>query len=407
MVLTSANAGEIEAPSADVLEKYFEDRKVTFRAPEYRKLTVLALTPDEIGRSIDIGDEEAKRIYEERKARYSTPEKRDLQQMIFQDEDSAKKAAEKVAGGAWFEAVASERGLKLTDINYGVVTKSAIADPAVADAAFALKEGETSAPIAGRFGIVLVHVKKIEPASTTPFADVAADIKREVATERAKLEVNKRRDKIEDELAGGARLDEAAQKAGTPVRTIAAVDRSGRGPDGNPVTALPEGADILTGAFSTDVGVENDPVQSGGGFVWYEVAGITPARDRTLDEVKDKVVARWREDQVGTRLKAKADDMVEQIKGGKSLEDAAAGQNLKVETAKAIKRSGAEALPQPTVAAIFRTAKDSADSADGKDASERVVFKVTDITIPRLSTRKVLKPSASAMRCGRPSAKNC
>jgi peptidyl-prolyl cis-trans isomerase D len=229
---------------------------------------------------------------------------------------------------------------------------------------------------------VLVHVKKIEPARISAFADVAADIKREVATERAKLEVNKRRDKIEDELAGGARLDEAAQKAGTPVRTIAAVDRSGRGPDGNPVTDLPEGADILTGAFSTDVGVENDPVQSGAGFVWYEVAGITPARDRKLDEVKDKVEARWREDQVGMRLKTKADAIVEQIKSGKSFEEAVAGQNLKIESAKSVKRSGAEALSQPTVAAIFRTAKDAAGSADGKDASERVVFKVTDITSP-------------------------
>jgi peptidyl-prolyl cis-trans isomerase D len=381
-VLTAATAGDIAAPSPDVLEKYFEERKVTFRAPEYRKLIVLALTPDEISRTIEVTDDDAKRFYEERKIRYSTPEKRDVQQMVFPDAEAAKKAAEQIAAGAWFEVVASERGFKPSDISLGSVTKAAIVDPAIADAAFALKEGEVSAPVAGRFGTVLVRVNKIEPASTKLFADVAADIKREIAADRAKLEINKRRDKIEDELAGGARLDEAAQKAGTPVRAIAAVDRSGRAPDGNPVTDLPQGGDILTGAFSTDVGVESDPVQAGGGFVWFEVAGVTPARDRALDEVKDKVDVRWREDQLGTRLKAKADEIVEKVKSGTSFEDATTGLGLKIESAKSVKRSGADKLPPTLVTAMFRTAKDAAGSADGKDGSERVVFKVVDVATP-------------------------
>ena len=39
------------------------------------------------------------------------------------------------------------------------------------------------------------------PTNTVPYADVAADIKREIATDRAKIELNKRRDKIEDGFA--------------------------------------------------------------------------------------------------------------------------------------------------------------------------------------------------------------
>ena len=118
------------------------------------------------------------------------------------------------------------------------------------------------------------------------------------------------------------------------------VDRSGRDPDGKPVADLPHAADVLDSAFATDVGVDNDPIEADGGFVWYDVAGITPARDRTLDEVKDEVEQRWRDDEIASRLKAKAADMLDKLKGGTALDALAAANGLKVETATDLKRGG-------------------------------------------------------------------
>jgi peptidyl-prolyl cis-trans isomerase D len=381
IVLGEASAGEIGTPSPEVLQKYFDDRKITFRAPEYRKVVLLVLNPAEIGKSIEISEADAKRIYEDRLARYSTPEKREVQQMIFPNEEDAKKAAEQIEKGAWFEVVASERGFKLTDINLGLVDKSAIVDKAIADAAFSLRQGDTSAPVAGRFGVALVRVVKIEPARTPTFAEVEADIKKDLAAERAKTQVTALRDKIEDELAGGARLDEVAQKTKLQVRTIDAIDRSGRSPDGNSVE-LPPGADVLSGVFATQVGVENDPAQAGGGFIWYEVGGVTPARDRTMEDVKDRIAERWREDEIASRLKAKATEMVDKLKSGTPISDVAAASKLKIETAKDVKRRGTEALSQPAAAAIFKTAKGTAATADGKQSGEQIVFVVTEVSTP-------------------------
>jgi peptidyl-prolyl cis-trans isomerase D len=379
--LTAAVIGDIPSPSPDVLQKYFDDHKASFRAPEYRKLILLALTPDQVAKTITVTDDDAKSYYDDHAARFASPEKRDVQQIVFPDEEAAKKAAEQITGGATFESIASERGLKDSDINLGNIPKTAIVDPAIANAAFALKEGEVSAPVNGRFGTALVRVTKIEPASTRPLSEVSGEIKQEIAADRAKAEINTRRDKIEDELAGGARLEEAAQKAGTPIQVIPAVDQAGRTPDGSPAE-LPKGADLLGPAFTTGVGVEADPIQTDGGLVWFEVGGITPARDRTLDEVKDRIDARWREDQLGQRLKAKADEIVEAVKAGQSFGDAAKALDLTVESAKWVKRSGNNSLPPDVVAATFRTAKDAAGNASGRDDSERVVFKVTEIADP-------------------------
>jgi peptidyl-prolyl cis-trans isomerase D len=382
VTLTAASVGEIAAPSPEVLQKYFDDRKVTFRAPEFRKVLLLDLNAEAIAKTIEIPAEDIKRAYESRLARYSTPERREVQQIVFPNEDEARKAAEKLAGGASFDQIATERGLKPSDISLGLVAKSAILDPAIADAAFALKANDVSAPVAGRFGVALVRVTRIEPGSQRSFVEAEAEVKNELALERAKTEVSKRRDKIEDELAAGSRLDEVAQKLGIPLRTVAAVDRSGRDPDGNLVAGLPTSGDMLSTIFASDVGVENDPVQTPGGFVWFEVAGITPSRERSVDEVKARVEARWRSDEIAARLKAKADVMLEKLKGGASLQEVAAANDLKIDTATGIKRRGAEALPAGLVAAIFQTAKGAYGNAEGKSADERVIFRVTDVKTP-------------------------
>ena len=135
-------AGEIPTPTPEVLAKYFEERKALFRAPEYRKITVLALAPAELAKPDAISDANAKAYYEQRKASYGKPEKRELRQIAFPNEEDAAAARERISKGATFDDIAKDRGMKASDTELGTVTKADIIDPAVADAAFALKPGK-------------------------------------------------------------------------------------------------------------------------------------------------------------------------------------------------------------------------------------------------------------------------
>jgi peptidyl-prolyl cis-trans isomerase D len=215
------------------------------------------------------------------------------------------------------------------------------------------------------------------------YEDAAPALKKEIATERARKSVSDLRDKMEDERGGGASLTEAAQKLGLTAVTVDAVDRSGRTPNGQLATNIPRGLDIVTPAFGSDVGVDNDPISFGGGYIWYDVLGITPSRERTLDEVKDQVEAKWREDQIASRLRTKATEMVQKLDQGGKLADEAASAGLKVETAAGFRREGSvPGVPTSVVAAAFRTAKDGAGQTAGNGPDEYVVFRVTDITVP-------------------------
>ena len=268
VALGAAQAGNIPAPTPEVLSKYFDERKVLFRAPEYRKVTLLPLAPAELAKPDAVSDADAKAYYEQRKDSYGTPEKREVRQMVFTSAEEAKAARERVIKGLSFADIAKERGLKESDTDLGMVSKAAIIDPAVADAAFSLKPGETSEPVKGRFGSVLLQVGKIEPGSQKSYEDVAATIKREIAEAKVKGEIGNLRDKIEDERAGGATLAETAKKLNLKSVTIDAVDRSGRGLDGKPVAGLPAGIDVINAVFTSDVGVDTDPLQlPGGGYI--------------------------------------------------------------------------------------------------------------------------------------------
>jgi peptidyl-prolyl cis-trans isomerase D len=343
------------------------------------------VTPEDIGKWSEVSDEDAKKVFELRRDKLGTPEQRQLAQIVFPNVEEALAARNRIASGLAFDDLVKERGLNPSDVDLGMVAKSAIIDTAIADAAFSLPSGEVSQPVQGRFGVALVKIGKIEPGVEPSFADVAANLKKEIAIERARNSVAALRDKMEDERGGGASVIEAAQKLGLTAVTIDAVDRSGRLPNGQPAANIPRGLEVVSPAFGSDVGVDNDPIQFNAGYVWYDVLGVTPSRERSLDEVKDQVEARWRSDQIASRLRAKATEMVQKLDQGGKLADEAANAELKVETVSGLRRDASvPGLPAGLIEAAFRTAKDGVGQTAGSGASEWIVFRVTDVSVPPL-----------------------
>jgi len=381
--LGTAQAGTIDPPSPETLAGYFDEHKAQFRAPEYRKISFVLITPEDIGKWSDVSDEDAKKLFEQRRDRYGTPEKRQVSQMVFPSVEEAQAARGRIGSGLSFEDLAKERNLNSADVDLGLVTKSGILDPAIAEAAFSLPSGEVSQPVQGKFGVALVKVGTIQPGIDPSYESVAQDLKKDIAIERARAQVATLRDKMEDERGGGASVIESAQKLGLTPVTIEAVERSGMTPDGQPAKSIPPGLNVVSQAFGSDVGVDNDPIQYKGGYVWYDVLGVTPSRERNLDEVRAQVETKWREDQISTKLRAKATEMVGKLDQGGTLAAEAASIGSKVETATGFRRDASPpGVPSGVITAAFRTAKDGVGQTPGAGGSEWIVFRVTDISMP-------------------------
>ncbi|NIK46124.1 peptidyl-prolyl cis-trans isomerase D [Variibacter gotjawalensis] len=387
VTLTAAQAGEIADPTPEQLTTYFDSRKQLFRAPEYRRIVIVRLSPEELAKWTTIADEDARKAYDERRARFTQAGQRQVQQIVFPSEEEARAAKKRLDEGLSFADLAKERGLSETDIDLGMISRETAQGSRFTKAmeeAFKLPEGGVSNPVQARLGYALVRVAKIEPDSVRPYEQVADELKQELARERTRNEVTTKHDKLEDERAGGANLTESAQRAGLQVTMLDGVDRSGRDATGALVTGIPQDVDILTPAFAAQPNTETEALRpQAGGYVWFEVTEITPSKERTLDEVKDRVVARWKDDQIGERLRAKANEMVEKLKANGTFAELAAADKLNVATAADLRRSARpEGLPPGAVITAFQTPKGAAASTQGQLPAERIVFKVTDIKTP-------------------------
>ena len=117
--LDAAQAGTIDPPSPETLAGYFDDHKTQFRAPEYRKIAFVAITPEEIGKWSEVSDEDAKKLFEQRRDKLGTPEKREVSQIVFPNAEEAQAARNRIASGLSFDDLAKERGLSPADVDLG------------------------------------------------------------------------------------------------------------------------------------------------------------------------------------------------------------------------------------------------------------------------------------------------
>jgi peptidyl-prolyl cis-trans isomerase D len=388
LTLPAAVAGDIAVATDEQLKTFFEEHKTVFRALEYRAVNVVVLSPETLAKPETVSDAEARQRYEELKgSRFGTPERRTIQQIVFPAPDAAQAAAKRIAEGTPFEAVAAENNIDPKNLELGTFAKSEIIDPGVAEAAFSLQEGAVSSAIQGRFGNVIVRVTKVQPGSAKPFEEVETEVKSELALSRARGEIDTLHDAVEDLRASARPLSEVAREKGLPLISVPALDRNGRDKAGNPVADLPEREPLINAAFSSDVGADNEPLRTrAGGYVWYEVTGVEPARDKSLDEVREAVVAQWRAEQISGQLAERARAVIERIEKGDALEAIAGELGVPAKSAGDLARGvPKEDLSAEVVSRLFATPVGKAASAAVGDES-RVVFKVTGATLPPFVT---------------------
>ncbi len=374
----------IEAPTDAVLATWFEGQKANYAAPEYRKISYLKLEPADIADESAITDDAVQAEYEKNKARYTTAETRTVEQLVFANQEEADAAAAALAAGATFDKLVTDAGKTPQDTLLGTVTKDRIPDKAVADAAFALALNQVSDVVAGTFGPVMLRVTAITPEVVRPFDAVKAELRTELAIAEASQQLLDVHDKYEDARAGGETMAEAAGKLGLTVVTIDAIDRTGQRPDETIVADLPASVNLLNAAFETETDVENPGINIGSlGFVFFEVNGVTAARDRTLDEVRQKVVTDWTAAETTRRLAERGADIEKRLKDGATLDTVATELSLEKQTKRGLKRAADDGdIGKDGVVAVFGVAQGGTGVIAGPDGNSRIVFKVTEVFEP-------------------------
>jgi len=365
--VTQAMAGATPAPTDAQLTAFINENASQLRRPEFRIATVLlfndapGFTPPAIPES---------RVVERfnfRKDALSTPERRTFTTLTVSTQAAADRIAGALRAGQTPQAVAEANDIQ--PAVYEAQPQSALPDPAVATAVFALAANQVSAPIQGRVGFSVAKVTVILPGTPATLEGVRGAIVAELQEEDMKARVYARVEAYEKARTEGKPLAVAAEQVGARFVQLPPFTQDGRLPDGQPMNAPPQ---ILQSAYALTRGGESDVIDAGQGqYFVLRLDDIRPAALPALAEVRGPLTQQWTLRENARRLSTKAEELAKRVRDGQDIAAVAASAGATL-----INRSGvqqnAEAqttLGQGVIEGLFGQSRGQIFTGPGTDNS--------------------------------------
>ena len=329
-------------PTDAELQAFFKQNAARYKdaIPETRKLAYIALNQTDVPSGAPaVTSQQVEQYYQGHQKDYQVPDEVKVRHILIKvpagadakTDAAAKQKAEdllkQIKGGADFVALAKansddpgskEQGGELGMIQRGVTV------PAFEKAAFDLQPGKTSDVIKTQFGYHILQVEEKQTAHLKPLEEVKAQI---VATLT-------RQQEAEQQAAFAQQLATEAGKSGL-AKTAEAhhmqVVTTDYVPQNAVLTGLPDGAKLLTQAFSAKPGSAPQVSSTGEGFAVFQVEDTKPAHAPTFEEYKSHLVDDFREQQLPQLLARKTNELADKAHAENNLAQAAkeAGATIK------------------------------------------------------------------------------
>lgn len=381
-------------PTEAQLTAYYERNAQAFEIAENARVEYLVLSGDAISKQIKVSEDDARAYYEQNKARFATAEQRRASHILVQLEsgasDAQRQAArakaesliEKLRGGADFAALAKSEsqdpGSAPAGGDLGFFTADMMVKP-FADAAFALKPGETSGVVESEFGFHVIRLTEVRPGAQRSFESVRAEIEAEIRAQQAAGRFAEAAETFSNLVYEQAdSLAPAAQRFGLEVQTADAIGRSGsqKLPREHPLN----NARLLAALFSADSVASKrntEAVDVGGNtLVSARIVEHRPAQRKPFEAVRSQV-EQLVVDEESRKLAVQAGEAKL-----KALRESGATEGWSAP--RTVRRAASEQFPAAAVEAVFRAPSEPLPNLVGVElgAQGYAIYQVTKVTLP-------------------------
>jgi peptidyl-prolyl cis-trans isomerase D len=382
--LPDSGASGVGQPSEAELTKFYDAHQDMFRAPEYRGFVLASLTPSDLAKKIEIPEARLKSAYDQRQDEFVLPERRDVQQILAPSADQAKAAEAALAAGKdWTEVARTIAGQDPQTIDLGLMKREDLPQN-LADVAFGLPLNKPSQPVKSTLGWHILRVVKIVPPTTQSFGEVKAKLEADLAHNEAVDQLYTVANHVDDALAGGATIDEAANRFGLKKTVVGAVDEKGLGRDDKPVALPVSSSEVLKLAFSTEEGRTSRTTQTSDGAIFVlHTDKIMPPAVRPLAEVKNEAIAAWQAQQRKAVVAKEAEALAAATKPGVQLSAVAAAKGLKVTSPPPFQRQSEDAAGVPPALVDKLFAAKPGGVVTASDATGSYVAQLTKVEEPQ------------------------
>ncbi len=391
-------------PSDDQLKKYFDEHASQFVQPEEVSIEYIELRSADMTGNITVTEDELKQAYEEQKDQYGIPEERRVRHILVTIDakkdpngdaalKTAKDISEQLKKGESFEALAKSKsqdpGSAAQGGDLGFISRGSM-DPAFEAAAFSQKEGEVSEPVKSAFGYHLIKVEAIHPTTQKPFAEVKADVERQLRNKKAQTAFYEKSDTLANlAYEKPDSLQPVADALGLKIQTTGMFSKRG----GAGIAANPK---VAAAAFSDDVlrkGLNSEPIEVGppgtDDVVVVRVKEHKAEQQLPLETVKAEVTNQVKQRMARDKSEEIGKAILKQLESG--ADPVVAVKDSKAEWKANVTVSRNEAsMNREIVNHVFKMSKPAAD----KPKLDGVTLANGDYAVIRLSGVKDGDPSA-------------
>lgn len=296
------------------LDPYVKAHPARFSQPERRKLQYVIVNPRNL--AVTVSDAEAEAYYQEHAAEFEEPKRLRVAHVLVRvppvggsDAENAAKAKvedviKRAKGGEDFAKLAREvsedKASAVQGGDLGFVGPGELVAP-FEQAAFALDQGEISAPVRTPFGYHAIRVIEVKEGGKAALKEVASKIKETLRAQKSERAAQTRADEVRATLLSAKEFPAEAKRLGLEAQEAT----FGRGDALGEAGRDPQLDETL---FGLAVGGVSTPIKTAGGFAIVKVvqhiaAGVPPVaeiRDRVVEAIKRERAER----QVTDRAKA-------------------------------------------------------------------------------------------------------
>jgi peptidyl-prolyl cis-trans isomerase D len=365
---------------------------------------MIVLDEKNIASTITLSDDALMAEYNLNKSRFSTPERRHVQQAIVETTEAADAVLAALAKQGTDKnlknAVKTATGKETAYLGEQAFEQKGMLE-ALAKPTFDAAINDVIGPVQSPLGFHILVVKKILPAEVKPFDAVKAELKKDLTERRLSNALYEAANIIDDRLASGETLEAIAADMSLKIAKYGPVRADGSSPDDR--EAMKDFAQdrsfIMQSVFDMNEG-EAAPVLElkDGRYAAIRVDTITPRSFKPYESVKAEIAKTWLEDQKAAANRTRALEWQQAVSSGeKTLADAAREAGLRTQTLN-LKRSGQP--PQPIDAAaqqqLFNAVKGETTLAATADGFVLAVIKDASLPPADLVTDAQLKPITDA-----------
>ena len=311
-------------PSDAELQSFFQKNATRYAhaVPEQRTISYFAFTPNQLPNGVpQPSPQEIQSYYNQHQSEYQVPDQSRSRHVLIKVDagadakaDAAAKAkAEDIAkqlrnGGNWNEIAkknSDDPGSKDTGGELGFAQRGRMV-PEFDKAIFSNKIGDI-AVVKSQFGYHVVQVEERQQKHAQSLAEVTDTIKATLSRQLITQAEDAYAKQLQSEAASKG-LQAAASAHHLDLVTTPPVSAGGT------ISALPDGAELVSKAFQAAKGGAPQTAPTGEGFAIFQVASISPAHSPTFADWKEHVLNDFRSEQLPGLLNAKTQELATKAK---------------------------------------------------------------------------------------------